>query len=80
MVTNAFAWLIQLCSHCQEAEEDINLLADPRHNEETIDIDITHLPEYSNPHCKNTSETLLGDDLRCDPPKYTDIREFQCDP
>jgi 7,8-dihydro-6-hydroxymethylpterin-pyrophosphokinase len=56
MVTNALAWLIQLCSHCQEAEEDINLLADPRHNEETIDIDITHLPEYSNPHCKNTSE------------------------
>jgi hypothetical protein len=55
-VTNPPAWLIQLFSRLQKAEEDVKLLADARNDEDAMEIDISHLRDYYETLSKNASE------------------------
>jgi hypothetical protein len=55
-VTNPPAWLVQLFSRLQKAEEDIKLLADARNDEDAMEIDIAHLRDYYETLSKNASE------------------------
>jgi hypothetical protein len=55
-VTNPLAWLVQLFSRLQKAEEDVKLLADARNDEVAMEIDIFHLRDYYEILSKNASE------------------------
>jgi hypothetical protein len=56
MVTNPPAWLVQLFSRLQKAEEAVKLVADARYDEEAMEIDISHLRDYYKTLSKNASE------------------------
>jgi hypothetical protein len=55
-VTNPPAWLVQLFSRLQKAEEDVKLLAEARNDEDAMEIDISHLRDYYQTLSKNASE------------------------
>jgi hypothetical protein len=55
-VTNPPAWLVQLFSRLQKAEDDVKLLADARNDEDAMEIDISHLRDYYETLSKNASE------------------------
>jgi hypothetical protein len=50
------AWLVQLFSRLQKAEEDVKLLADARNDDDAMEIDISHLRDYYETLSKNASE------------------------
>jgi hypothetical protein len=55
-VTNPPAWLVQLLSGLQKAEEDVKVQADARRDEDAMEIDISHLRDYYETFSKNASE------------------------
>jgi hypothetical protein len=45
-VTNPAAWLVQLFPRLQKTEEAVKLSAETRNDEDTMEIDISHLRDY----------------------------------
>jgi hypothetical protein len=61
IVSNHPACLVQLLSHLQKAKEYVKLLADARHDEDAIEIELSHPQDYYKAFCrmlKNSSGRL----------------------
>jgi hypothetical protein len=58
LVTNPPVWLVQLLTHCQKAEQDVQVLADTKNDEDAMEIDISYLRNYYKLRHKNRSELI----------------------
>jgi hypothetical protein len=45
-VSKTIIWVCQVCSNYYKAEEDVQLLNEPRHDDNAIEIDISYLHHY----------------------------------
>jgi hypothetical protein len=55
-IKNPPAWVVQLFSPLEKAENDVRLLAEARENQDAMDLDITDLKSYYEALSQNASE------------------------